>query len=41
MAVAHSIFTLDGAVQLFWVAFGMPMTEVPLNVALGFDKFYI
>ena len=39
MAVAHSIFTLDGAVQLFWAAFDMPVTVVPLKVALGWDKF--
>ena len=38
MAVAHSIFTLDGAVQLFWAAFDMPVTEVPLKVALGYKK---
>ena len=40
MAVAHSIFTLDGAVQLFWAAFDMPVTMVSLKVALGWDKFY-
>ena len=39
MAVACSIFTLDGVVQLFWAAFDMPMTGVPLKVALGQDKF--
>ena len=39
MAVAHSIFTLDGGVQLFWAAFDMPVTVVPLKVALGWDKF--
>ena len=39
MAVAHSIFTLGGVVQLFWAAFDMPMTVVPLKVALGWDKF--
>ena len=38
MAVALSIFTLDGAVQLFWAAFDMPMTVVPLRVALGLGK---
>ena len=38
MAVACSIFTLDGFVQLFWAAFDMPMTVVPLKVALGWDK---
>ena len=40
MAVAHSIFTLGGWVQLFWTAFDMPMTGVPLEVALGWQKFY-
>ena len=39
MAVARSIFTLDGVVQLFWAAFDMPMTVVPLKVALGLGKF--
>ena len=34
MAVAHSIFNLDGGVQLFLVDFDMPMTVVPLKVAL-------
>ena len=38
MAVARSIFTLGGAVQLFWAAFDMPMTGVPLKVALGYTK---
>ena len=38
MAVDHSIFTLDGGVQLFWAAFVMPVTVVPLKVALGFKK---
>ena len=27
-------------VQLFWAAFDMPVTVVPLQVALGWDKFY-
>ena len=39
MVVARSIFTLDGGVQLFWAAFDMPMTVVPLKVALGLGKF--
>ena len=39
MAVARSIFTLGGWVQLFWTAFDMPMTVVPLEVALGWQKF--
>ena len=38
MAVARSIFTLGGRVQLFWTAFDMPMTGVPLEVALGYKK---
>ena len=38
MTVAHSIFTLDGWVQLFWAAFDMPITVVPLKVALGLEK---
>ena len=37
MAVARSIFTLDG-IQLFWAAFVMPVTVVPLKVALRFLK---
>ena len=39
MAVAPSIFTLDGKVQFFWAAFNMPMAVVPLKVALGLGKF--
>ena len=39
MALAHSIFTLDGGFQLFWAAFDMPVTVVPLKVALGLQKF--
>ena len=38
MDVAHSIFTLDGEFPLFRVAFDMPMTVVPLKVALGLEK---
>ena len=33
-----TIFTLDGGFQLFWAAFDLPMTVVPLKVALGWDK---
>ena len=40
MAVAHSIFTLGGHVQLFSTAFNMPLTGVPLEVALGYQKNY-
>ena len=39
MTVAHLIFTLDGGFQLFWAAFDLPMTVVPLKVALGLEKF--
>ena len=38
MTVALSIFTLGGAVQLFWAAFDLHMTVVPLKVALGYKK---
>ena len=38
MAVAGSIFILDGWVQFFWAAFDMPVTGVPLKVALGYKK---
>ena len=38
MAVACSIFTVGGQVQLFWTTFDMPMTGVPLKVALGYKK---
>ena len=38
MAVAQSIFTLGGWVQLFWAAFDMTVTGVPLKVALGYKK---
>ena len=40
MYVARSIFTLGGQIQLFWTAFDMPVTGVPLEVALGWQKFY-
>ena len=39
MAVAHPIFTLDGGFQLFWAAFDLTMTVVPLKVALVLEKF--
>ena len=38
MAVAHSIFTLDGGFQLFCAAFDMPVTGVALKVALAYKK---
>ena len=39
MAVACSIFTLGGQIQLFWTAFDLMFTVVPLKVALGWHKF--
>ena len=39
MAVACSIFTLGGGDQLFWTAFDLMFTVVPLKVALGWHKF--
>ena len=41
MAVARSIFTLDGWVQLFWAAFDMPITVVPLKVALDAKNSFL
>ena len=38
MAVACSIFTLDGGFQLFCAAFDIPVTGVALKVALGYKK---
>ena len=38
MALADPIFTLDGEFQLFWAAFYMPVTVLPLKVALGLKK---
>ena len=38
MIVACSTFTLDGGFQLFWATFDMPVTGVPLKVALGYKK---
>ena len=40
IAVAHSIFTLGGRVQLFWTAFDPIFTVVPLKVALGWHKLH-
>ena len=39
-ALANPIFTLDGEVQLFWAAFYMRVTVVPLKDALGWGKHY-
>ena len=41
MAVARSIFTLGGRVQLFWTAFDMAVTGVPLKVALGYKQNFL
>ena len=38
MAVAFSILTLDGGFKLFQAAFDLPMTVLPLQVALGLEK---
>ena len=40
MAVACSIFSLGGWVQLFWAAFDTMFTVVPLEVTLGWHTFY-
>ena len=37
-ALADPIFTLDGGVQLYWVAFDPIFAVVPLKVALGWHK---
>ena len=39
MAIARSIFTLGGQVQLFWTAFDPMFSVVPFKVALGWHKF--
>ena len=41
MSVARSIFTLGGLVQFFWTSFDMPVTGVPLKVALGYNFFFL
>ena len=38
MAVAHSIFTLDGGFQLFFADFDVSVIVVPLKVAIGLMK---
>ena len=38
MALAHSIFTLEGGFQLFWAAFDLLLSVVPLKVATGLEK---
>ena len=39
MALAHSIFTIGGQVQLFWTYFDLIFAVIPLKVALGWHKF--
>ena len=39
MAVAHSIFNSELGFQLIWTAFDLPMTVVPLKVALELETF--
>ena len=39
MALADLIFTLVVGFQLFWEAFDLFVTVVPLKVALGLEKF--
>ena len=38
MALAHSIFTLDGGFQLILPAFDVSVTVVPLKVAIGLEE---
>ena len=38
-ALADPILTLDVGFQLFWAAFDLLVTVVPLKVALGLEKF--
>ena len=38
MALADPIFALDGRFQLFWTAFDMLVTVVPLKAALVWEK---
>ena len=38
MTLADPIFTLDGEFQLFWAAFDLLVTVVPLKVALGLEQ---
>ena len=40
MALADPIFTLVVAFQLFWAAFDLLVTVVPLKVALGWENIY-
>ena len=38
-ALADPIFTLVVGFQLFWAAFDLLVAVVPLNVALGLEKY--
>ena len=38
MAIAWSIFTLDGWFQLFWAAFDLASAVVALKVAMGLER---
>ena len=40
MALADTILTLDGGVQLFWAAFDLFLAVVPLKVGLGLATNY-
>ena len=39
MALADQIFTLVVGFQLFWGAFDLPVTVVPLKLVLGLENF--
>ena len=41
MALPDTVFTLDGWFQLFWAAFDLLFTVVPLKVALGLKKLIV
>ena len=38
MAVAQSIFPLNGWLQLFWANFDMALTFLALKIAIGLEK---
>ena len=38
MALSEPLFTLDGGVKLFWAAFDVHVTVIPLKVALGLEQ---
>ena len=40
MAIAQSIFTLNGWFQLFWAAFDLALTFLALKVVIGLRKIY-